>query len=282
MTYLNNITETAFYRLRLNYGKLTWSKRMLPRFVVIGAMKAGTTSIFHYVQQHPEIVSGLRKEINFFDGGRKLHIDSYKKGERWYRAHFPLKNSNKDAITFDVTPQYLISEVAPARMFELLPEAKLIAIVRNPTQRAVSQYFHEFRKGRENLPIEQALKAEEQRLNVKVGDERYKHREFQQYHYAYKDNGLYFKHLTKFLKYYPKEQILVVSSEELFEHPTVEFRRIFNFLQIEVNFIPKDLNPRNVSSNKLAVDSSVIESLNTFYKDPNEELFNLVGRRFQW
>ena len=98
----------------------------MPDFIIIGAMKSGTTSLFHYLRQHPSLTPSYKKEVHFFDGGRKPSADNYEKGKSWYQSHFPLKWSvRNDRKTFEASPLYIFNPLAPQRIYELLPDAKL-------------------------------------------------------------------------------------------------------------------------------------------------------------
>src|SRR5687768_16419575 len=101
--------------------------RDLPDFVVIGAQKAGTTSLHYYLSEHPGILIGTRKEVHFFDR-------AYNRGTLWYRSSFPIRGLI-DAIIGESTPNYIFHPCVPARMASLLPAARLIAVLRNPVER---------------------------------------------------------------------------------------------------------------------------------------------------
>ena len=105
--------------------------RRKPDFVIIGAQKSGTTSLYHYIVQHPEIEPASKKEIKFFD----IH---YSEGEKWYLSHFPPKYPWADnRITGEGSPEYMYLPWAAERLIEFLPETKLVAILRNPVERAI-------------------------------------------------------------------------------------------------------------------------------------------------
>lgn len=119
-------------------------------------MKCGTTSLFYYLAQHPQLIPSATKEVHFFDGRVSLENDTWALGLPWYRAHFPLKISMGDGKkAFEASPSYLFHPWAPERIHATLPNVKLIALLRNPAKRAVSHYLHERRKGRETLPLMQ-------------------------------------------------------------------------------------------------------------------------------
>ena len=122
-----------------------WSKRWrcLPDYLLIGAQKCGTTSLYNYLVSHPEVRRCLRKEVGYFD----QHFD---RGLAWYLAHFPMKSFvGFQQVTGEATPDYYYSPQAPQRAHLVMPQAKLIILLRNPVDRAHSQYWHLFSRGRE-------------------------------------------------------------------------------------------------------------------------------------
>ncbi len=153
--------------LAWGYREFSWQSRSQPDFLIIGSQRSGTTSLHAYLKQHPQIIPAIKKEIYFFDGGLDPDEDTYSKGESWYRAHFPkLKSIRKDQQVFEATPLNIFNPLAPQRIAQSIPKVKLIAILRNPTERAISHYFHEKWRGRESLAILDAFIAEEYRLET--------------------------------------------------------------------------------------------------------------------
>jgi hypothetical protein len=263
------------------YRRLTWSGRALPDFIVVGAQKSGTTSMFAYLSQHPQLLAPSKEEVHFFDGGLDPRIDSFKKGKPWYCAHFPLqKQMSPGQKTFETSPLYIFNPLAPRRIADLLPRVKMIALLRNPTERAISHYFHERRKGKEPLPISQAFQEENRRLEpvIKSGD--YKNLVF--IHQSYKARGLYKEQLERYFRYFSREQILVISSEEFFAKPDLCLRRVFAFVGVDPEYRVSNLMPRNVANNKSEVEPGVSEYLDSFFKPHNQELYEMLGEDYGW
>ncbi|MBU0638918.1 MAG: sulfotransferase domain-containing protein, partial [Planctomycetes bacterium] len=137
----------------------------MPDLLIIGAQKAGTTSLHRYLCRHPNVLGPWSKEVHYFD-------IQYDKGTTWYRTHFPswpykcLKDIRRGrrSLAFETSPYYLFHPCVPERVHKLLPNVKLIAILRDPVGRAYSHYHHELRLGYETLPLEEALAKEEERL----------------------------------------------------------------------------------------------------------------------
>jgi Sulfotransferase domain len=139
------------------YGRVTAPVRPLPDFLILGAQKAGTTALYAYLRRHPAITGPSWKEVSYFDR-------HYARGEAWYRGNFPNRLRARDKLVGEASPSYLFHPLGPERARALVPEARLVALVRNPIDRALSHYHHEVALGRERLSFEEALEAEERRL----------------------------------------------------------------------------------------------------------------------
>jgi hypothetical protein len=221
------------------------------------------------------------KEVHFFDGGLAPKQDNFQKGEGWYRANFPLKTSMQPGEhTFEASPLYMFNPLAAQRMFNLIPNAKVIAILRNPTERAISHYFHEKRYGREPLTIAEAIAAEEKRLAPAWANQDYKNENF--IHLSYKSRGRYAEQLKRFLEYFSKANILILSAEKLFQDPESVLQQVCQFINVDSNFKFKKLKPRNIASNKVNVARSVHESLDQYFAPHNQALYKLLGQNFNW
>ena len=244
-------------KIKWTYRRKTWEKRALPNFLIIGAMKAGTSSLFEYLQQHPQLIPAFRKEIHFFDENEK-----YNRGLPWYRSHFPLhRKLPKGGMTYEATPRYLYHPEMAKRIYENLPEVKLIALLRNPTDRAISHYFHDLRyDGMEPQPMGQFLREKK----------------------GYKRRGLYRKQLTRYLNYFPPDQLLVLNSDSFFQHPDLAVKRIFNFLGVDSNVKINTNKQWHVTPNKFDIDPDLYHELNSYFKPHNQELYELVGEDYGW
>ncbi|MCF8112202.1 MAG: sulfotransferase domain-containing protein [Desulfobacteraceae bacterium] len=252
--------------------------RTLPHFLVIGAQKSGTTSLYNCLIQHPEIRPGLVKEVHYFDGGLNPEVDTYKKGAFWYRANFPLKGNG--CITGEASPIYIFHPLVPGRIFELVPRVKLIALLRNPAERAISHFFHEKKKGREELPMLEAFKREEERLLPIIERQDYKNKIFK--NKSYKTRGLYRQQLDRFLKYFSRKQILIISSEDFFNNTSSVLKKIFQFLEIEPAGNIFDLAPKNIGHNRVDAGKEVYDYLNDYFALPNRQLADLTGYDPGW
>lgn len=130
---LNPRTDDQRLKRRRKFwlNRLTARRRALPDFLLVGEMKSGTSSLFHYLQMHPLVAPPVRKEVHFFTIG-------YSKGAGWYRAHFPLKsNIPAGGITGEGCPGYFFAPGVEHRIHDLLPNARLIVLLRDPVERAI-------------------------------------------------------------------------------------------------------------------------------------------------
>lgn len=234
-----------------------WQDRVLPDFIIIGGMKCGTSSLYNYLGQHPQLFSSNYKEIRYFS-----HDERYSLGESWYRAHFPkTRNIAHGSLVFEASPDYLFYPSASVRMANLLPDIKLIALLRNPTERALSHYFHDVKMGRCQGEIMAALKDQ---------------------YTIYRPKGLYKNQLESYYRLFPSENILILNSEMFFEDPRGTLRNIYQFLGVDAGYEIRDLTPRQVGYNREPVDAAVYDYLNDYYKPHNEDLFRFVGKEFDW
>lgn len=274
-------TKQAGRRLAWPYRQVTSRHRALPHFIIVGAQKAGTTSLFYYLSQHPRVHAGVTKEVHFFDGGTDPAVDTYARGVEWYRCHFPLESSlGESGLTGEASPLYLFNPLAAGRIHKIVPETKLIAVLRNPVDRAISHYFHERNRGREPLGLFEALHAEDERIRPALECDRYK--DFAFIHYSYKNRGCYHLQLKRYFSYFPRQQLLLLSAEELFADPQTSLGKVFNFLEIEDRCGDFDLLPKNIARRREDVDARTYEYLACYFSSHNKALYDMIGVDFGW
>jgi len=280
---LHNIKESIYNKYRAyewNYRLSTWHQRAVPNFIIIGAQKSGTTSLFDHIKKHPQAIPSFSKEVHFFDGGIEPDIDNFNNGEAWYRAHFPFKSKINKTKTFEASPLYIFNPYAPQRIYDYIPRVKLIAILRNPVERAISQYYMNVEKGYEHRPLSEALKEEDQLMEDVKQSKAYKSKIFLEC--SYKSRGVYINQIQSYLKYFSKDQLLILSSEALFTNPLSTLQQIFEFVNIDSGFKPSNLKPKNVTNSKQYVNQGTYDQLYSFFEPYNEALFDLIGKRFNW
>jgi hypothetical protein len=277
-TLIPTIPEPARVVLRNGvwaYGWATSPLRPLPDFLVLGAQKAGTTALYEYLRRHPQISGPSWKEISFFDR-------HWARGESWYRGNFPNLARTRGKLVGEASPSYVFHPLAPRRVHELVPEARLIVLVRNPVDRALSQYNHEVALGREPLHFEEALDAEEERLHDEeermAADPRYFSREW--WSHTYKARGRYAEQLERWLAVFPRERILVLASNELLERPAETHARVLEFLGAPPHRL--DSYPRVFERDYAQMDPATRRMLADEFAEPNRRLYELLGRDLGW
>ncbi len=195
----------------------TLQRGTLPDFVIVGAQKGGTTSLFRLLSQHPDIRPAERKELHYFS----LFYD---RGLDWYRDRFPATEEGE--ITGEGSPYYLFHPRAPEMMAETVPQARLIAMLRNPVDRAYSHWNHEvttvsrmYKRTVEPLGFEEAIEAEEERLRGEEARmlENAGYFSFNHQHHSYLSRGVYVDQLERFFRFFDKERMLMLGSEDFFE-----------------------------------------------------------------
>jgi hypothetical protein len=273
-------------RIRLRLRRLTARYRMLPDFVILGGQRCGTSSLYKYLGRHPEIAPSLRKEIEYFT------ID-YGKGEDWYRAHFPLRARRwlhralgRSLLSFEATPDYLFDPRAPKRLASLLPDAKLIVVLREPVARAFSHYHHMARLGLEDLTFPEAIAVEPQRLAGQIAemkrDPLARVVPFRRFSYAAR--GLYAEQLRRWFEEFPREQFLILDSAELFADPRNALRRILSFVGA-APWAPTEFRNYSYTTTPAKnpdIPEPVATELRHRFTAPNRDLELLLGTDLEW
>jgi hypothetical protein len=258
-----------------SYGKATSAVRPLPDFLILGAQKAGTTALYAYLREHPQITGPSWKEVSFFDR-------HYVRGEAWYRGNFPNTLRTRGGLVGEASPSYLFHPLAPERVAAMVPEAKLVALVRNPVDRAFSHYQHEVALGREPLSFEDALQAEDDRLSGEEermrADPAYFSRSW--WDYTYRARGRYAEQLERWLAVFPREQLLIVPNEDLDSEPERTHARVLEFL----GAAPHQLEsyPRVFERRYEPMNAETRARLAAEFAEPNERLYGLLGRNLGW
>ncbi len=255
------------------FGRATARGRPLPDFLVIGAQKAGTTALYAYLRWHPGITGPSWKEVSFFDR-------HWWRGESWYRGHFPLRSRGR--LVGEASPSYLFHPLAPERARAVVPDARLVALLRDPVDRAYSQYQHEVALGREPLSFEDALAAEEERTSGEVERLLADPRAFSRawWDHTYAARGLYAEQLERWLSVFPREQLLVVTTDELGERPAQAYASILAHLGAPPHSL--DEYPRVFDRDYAPMRPETRAALQARFAEPNRRLEALLGRELGW
>lgn len=258
-------------RARIRAGR----SRRLPDFLVIGAQRCGTTSLFNYLAAHPDVRPSLGKELHFF-------TRHWRNGVIWYRAHFP---PCTDAVaTFEATPYYLFHPHAPYRAAEIVPSARLIVLLRDPVARAFSHYRHNVALGTEPLSFADALDAEPERVQPElermVANPEYESRAVQRYSYVAR--GRYAEQIERWFEVYPRDRFLLLRTEDL-EHDTANaYARTLAFLGLRPWTPPSFERLSQRSGRSQTADAVLASRLEREFRSHNERLTRLLGPDYEW
>ena len=263
-----------------HYYYLSSPFRVLPQCFVIGVVRSGTTSLYHYLSQHPSIAPAAYDELGYFD-------DNYHLGVNWYKSLFPTKFTKNRIIkkhgkflTYDVTPFYIYNPLVAKRIFESFPKAKIISNLRNPIDRAYSNYNDALEMGDIKIPFDEVVQIamdEIDKNKSKINNEAYIVDTFYENILA---RGFYADQLKIWFKKFQKNQLLMIPSEDLAQKTDQILTKIFEFLDLPY-FKIKDLtkqNKREYPPMKAETRKLLIE----FYRPYNEKLYNLINQHFDW
>jgi hypothetical protein len=253
----------------------------LPDFLIIGAMKSGTTFLYNLLTRHPLVEPAVFKETHYFD---KLIEEE---GAEWYRRCFPEpgRRDGRRTITGEATPSYLSHPLAPERAAQVVPQARLIALLRNPVDRAYSDYQQVARKGREPLTFEEAIGAKKtQRGKGGETSERGAPINLDDARRKYLSKSIYVDQLLRWSEFFADEQMLVLKSEDFFERGPDTLKRVLDFLDLPDwepaawEEIPRKRNKREYEG----MHPATRRRLKRFFEPHNRRLYEYLGVDFGW
>ena len=277
--YLYVKGHKALFELR----RLRPVARAMPNFILIGAQKSGTSSMFSYLRQHPQIVRPIFKEPYFFDR-------HYHRGLDWYGCNFPARATierrndrlGRPHLTFEATATYVFDENVPARIARDLQTRKFILLLRNPVERAISAYWHARRMGIEVRTLAEAMESDMNRYREEAGG-RYPAQSAAgsaPRRASYLRRGIYHDAVSRWQSVFSPADLLVLQSETMFAEPAAAMAPVFTFLDIpQPDHI--DYAPQNVGTYDER-DASVREMLREFYRPHNEHLNSISRTQFNW
>jgi hypothetical protein len=216
--------KRAAHAMSVTVGRVTAPLRMLPSFLIVGAQRCGTTSMYRALGAHPAVRKAvLHKGVHYFDL-------NYDRGIAWYRAHFPLAVAGR--LTFESSPYYMFHPLAAERIAADLPGVKLIVLVRDPVERAYSAHAHELARGFETEPFERAIELEPDRLGgqteLVAAAPGYLSPSHQ--HHAYLARGRYVEQLGRLERLFGRDRIHVVDSGDFFCTPQPAYDSVLDYL----------------------------------------------------
>ena len=269
---VRNVAKRAFR----SYGVATASMRPLPDFLIIGAKRGGTTSLYTDLLSHPGIVPLMPaaqniKGVHFFDS-------SFHRGVPWYRSHFPTSGARgRHGIAGEASPYYLAHPLAAARARQVVPGAKVVLVLRNPVDRAFSHWRERVRHDADDLSFEDAIRRERERLAGErerlasgVVATSWEHE-----HHTYLEQGRYAELLTPWLERFPRERVFVARSEDVFADPDAVRKRLLRFLGLAP--VGSSGFPRRNYHGGEPMDPAIRRELVAEFRPHNQALSELVG-----
>ena len=281
------VTEAARAGVRA-IGGITSASRAVPDFLILGAKRGGTTSMWNYLIAHPGVArmwpaAERLKSPHYFDL-------NYTRGEAWYRSHFPTRahldrlqsKLGHTVVTGEASPYYLLHPSVPARVHGLLPAAKLLVLLRDPVERAYSHYKERTRHGIETLSFLDALHAEEGRLAGETerlaADPAYTSEAHDSF--SYLARGRYLEQLDRWWDWFPADQLLVLASEDFYADPRATLGQVTDFLGLPAH-APADYRKWNFHP-AADMPGDARAFLLDYYRPHNDALQARLGRRLSW
>ncbi len=239
----------------------------VPNFIIIGSQRCGTTSLYTYLAQHPQILTPIKKEMDFFS----WHFD---RGIDWYLAHFPPMPRGEQFVTGEASPSYFDFRGAPERLYSLFPEAKLIVLLRNPVDRAISQFYRLTGLSWEARSLDRVISDEIERLSQNpeyiIGEEPGN----------YLARGRYIEFIKNWRAFFPREQLLILKSEDFYAGAATTLKQVLEFLDLPEYQLSEYQNANPGSYEP--VNESVRDWLRDYFRPYNQQLEEYLNTNFNW
>ncbi|NEP47151.1 MAG: sulfotransferase domain-containing protein, partial [Okeania sp. SIO2H7] len=237
-----------------------------PEFAVIGVNKGGTTSLYGYLIQHPQVIAPIKKEMDFWSWKFNDSIN-------WYKSHFPPIPEGVNFVTGEASPSYFDYREAPSRLFNAFPKVKLILLLRNPVDRAVSQYHHCIRLNWDNRQMEEVFNSDLEKLIAGKID-------LWRKELNYLARGVYVEFVREWLRVFPREQLLVLKSEEFYQNTAASMEKVLAFLGLPVHRLREyeTFNPGKYPP----ISESMRRRLSDFFQPYNRRLEEYLEMKFNW
>jgi len=262
---INWFVHTVYYIIRLPLMPLNPIKRK-PEFLIIGTQKGGTSSLHYLLSQHSDIDLPKKKEIHYFS-------KYYQLGHSWYHTFFPFVKSSK--ITGEATPNYLYYTDTAKRVYSYNKNMKLIVLLRDPIQRAISQYHMEFNRGKLNQSFKDLVEMQLKDTKDTVLLD-YSNQYTQILH-----RGKYQKQLKEWYSYFREDQLLILKSEDFFEAPKNILKKVYEFLGLSIQY-PENITAKNTGDyNDFELNDGLRKKLLAYFKDDYEFLAQLSDNGFK-
>lgn len=285
---LGRTTKRAVRNALMTVNRPTAGARMLPTFLIAGAARSGSASVFRALSEHPAVghpfLRGSR-EVHYFD-------NNYGRGLGWYQSHFPFRAQMERAaravgvqapLAFESGIYYMFHPLAPERIKRDLPDAKLLVLLRDPVERAFSMHSHSVSFGYETETFERALELEDDRLAGEaermVADPTYY--SFSHQHHSYRSRGRYIEQLEHLEHVFGRDRVHVVDSMDFWATPVPAYDSMLGFLELPNVGYP-DFQHMNARARPAAMPDPVRSALEEHYRPYNERLATWLGREPSW
>jgi tetratricopeptide (TPR) repeat protein len=271
-----NCYQTSSYQKTIivypQLAELEWNKKKEngPDFIIIGASKCGTSSLYNYLSYHPQILFSHKKELDFF-------WKNFDRGINWYLAHFPTLSDRDDFLTGEATPNYLRFPIVAERIKEYCSQVKLIVLLRNPVERAISWHYHKIAHGLTSGSLTDAIAQEMKEL------ESWSETDFFNTGYRNPDNllsSLYCYQFKVWLELFSQEQFLILKSEDLYNHPASVMEQVYGFLGLSNHQLSE--YPQVNAGSYNSVDPQLRKTLANYFRPYNQQLQDYLGMQFNW
>jgi hypothetical protein len=273
--------------LLVRYGERTSDRRPLPDFLIVGTKRGGTTSLWNYLVQHP-LVPRLfpawnTKTSHYFE-------ENWPRGEAWYRSHFPTvkqrsaleRRHGGPSKVGEAAPLYMFHPLVAGRVAELMPQARIVVLLRDPVERAFSHWKERRTEGKEPLDFAAALAAEQERTAGErerlIADPNAFSEPFDWF--SYQARGRYLEHLEPWLERFDRSQLLFLPSETFYRDPARSYATVLDFIGLP----PYELPAYDVFNDRPSrgMDDAVRAELAAYYRPYNEALSARLGVSFDW
>jgi hypothetical protein len=271
----------------VRYGERTSDRRALPDFLIIGTKRGGTTSLWNYLIRHP-LVPRLfpawnTKTSHYFE-------ENWRRGEAWYRSHFPTdrrraaleRRHGAPPKAGEAAPLYMFHPLAASRVRSVMPQVRLIVLLRDPVERAYSHWKERTTEGKETLGFAEALAAEPARTAGRrerlIADPNLFSEAYDWY--TYRARGRYLEHLEPWLQRFDRTQMLFVPSETLYRDPAATYASVLRFIGLP-EFDPGSYEVFNGRKSS-PMDPAIRSELTAYFEPRNAALSERLGMRFEW
>ena len=275
-------------KLYMIYCDIVGPFHILPDFLFLAPGACGTTSMVElYLRSNENILPSKINEIFYFN---TKHTNSI----NWYKVLFPSIFTKKirgligkKTLTCEATGSYILNPHAPKRIKKIIPDVKFVVMLRNPTDRTLSNYKRRIRNTREKRAVEEVIEYELN--NFKKEFQEYVKNEneiaFYPFGNSYLAGSRYVEQIEIWLRYFPKEQFLFINSNDYFKDPLKEYNRILEFVGLSSHH-PNIQGKRGITPPEwfanITIKPETIEFLRNYFQPWNEKLFNLIGVKYDW